>query len=37
MAGKHGRRRWWTEKGNVVPVEDELALEGIVVYVRDLQ
>lgn len=35
--GKHGRRRWWTEKGNTVEVENEKALEEIVVYVRDMQ
>ena len=37
MAGKNGRRRWWTEKGNVVPLEDERGLDEAVVYVRDLQ
>ncbi len=37
QAGKNGRRRWWTEKGNVVPVETERSLEEIVRYVRDLQ
>lgn len=37
MAGRDGRRRWWTEKGNVVPVEGEPALESIVVYVCELQ
>ena len=37
MAGKNGRRRWWTEKGNVVPVETERSLEEVVIYVRDLQ
>ena len=37
MAGKNGRQRWWTEKGNVVPVENERGLEEVVVYVRELQ
>jgi hypothetical protein len=37
MAGENGRKRWWTEKGNVVPIEDERSLEGATVYVRDLQ
>jgi hypothetical protein len=37
MAGKNGRRRWWTEKGNVVPVETERSLEETVIYIRDLQ
>jgi hypothetical protein len=37
MGGKNGRRRWWTEKGNVVPVETERSLEEIGTYVRDLQ
>src|SRR5262249_59133834 len=36
-AGHDGRKRWWTEKGNIIPVEDERALEGLTVYVRDLQ
>src|SRR5687767_595864 len=29
----NGRRRWWTEKGNIVPVEIERALEEVVIYV----
>jgi len=37
MAGGDGRQRWWTEKGNVVPIEDEKSLEGTTVYVRELQ
>ena len=37
MAGKNGRRRWWTEKGNKVPLEDDRARDEIVTYVRDLQ
>jgi len=37
MAGANGRRRWWTEKGNVVAVETERSLEETVAYVRDLQ
>jgi len=36
-AGDDGRKRWWTEKGNIIPVEDEKSLEGLTVYVRDLQ
>jgi hypothetical protein len=37
MAGRNGRRRWWTEKGNKVPVEDDRALEEICHYARDCQ
>ena len=37
MAGKNGRRRWWTEKGNVVAVETERSLGETATYVRDLQ
>jgi hypothetical protein len=37
MAGDDGRKRWWTEKGNIVPVETERALEETNVYVRDMQ
>ena len=37
MAGDNGRKRWWTEKGNIVPIETEKALEGSTVYVRELQ
>jgi len=37
MAGSHGRRKWWTEKGNIVEVDSEKALDEIVIYVRDLQ
>jgi len=37
MAGHSGRKRWWTEKGNVVPIENEKSLEEAIVYVRDLQ
>jgi len=37
MAGHNGRKRWWTEKGNVVPIENEKSLEEAIVYVRDLQ
>jgi hypothetical protein len=36
-AGNNGRKRWWTEKGNIVPVESEQSLEEATVYVRDLQ
>ena len=36
-AGRNGRRRWWTEKGNKVPVEHEAALAEFVQYVSDLQ
>src|SRR5580765_1608931 len=37
MAGdNNGRKRWWTEKGNDVPIETEKALEQATVYVRDL-
>ena len=35
IAGSDGRRRWWTEKGNIVEVEDEKALVEICDYVRD--
>jgi hypothetical protein len=35
--GSNGRKRWWTEKGNIVAVEDGKALERITVYVRELQ
>ncbi|MFL5342373.1 MAG: hypothetical protein ACJ8F7_19670 [Gemmataceae bacterium] len=35
--GSNGRRRWWTEKGNIVAVEDEKTLEAVTVYVRELQ
>ena len=37
MSGKNGRRRWWTEKGNVVPVESERSLAEVGTYVRDMQ
>ena len=35
VTGKNGHRRWWTEKGNVVPVENERSLEEVCQYVRD--
>jgi len=37
MAGDNGRKRWWTEKGNIVPIDNEKSLEETTVYVRDLQ
>jgi REP element-mobilizing transposase RayT len=37
MAGSNGRKRWWTEKGNILAVEDEKSLEGITVYVHQSQ
>jgi hypothetical protein len=37
MAGDNGRKRWWTEKGNIVPVEHEKSLEETTVYVGELQ
>jgi hypothetical protein len=37
MASDNGRKRWWTEKGNIIPIEDEKSLEGTTMYVRDLQ
>jgi hypothetical protein len=37
MADGNGRKRWWTEKGNVVPIEDERALDAAIVYVNELQ
>jgi REP element-mobilizing transposase RayT len=37
MAGDNGRKRWWTEKGNINPIETEKALEETTVYVRDFQ
>jgi REP element-mobilizing transposase RayT len=37
MADKNGRRRWWTEKGNVEAVESERALTEICLYVRERQ
>ena len=36
-AGTDGRKRWWTEKGNIVPIEDDKSLEEITTYVRELQ
>src|SRR5262249_26804305 len=37
IAGSDGRRKWWTEKGNIVEVETENDLDAVVVYVRELQ
>jgi REP element-mobilizing transposase RayT len=37
MSDDNGRKRWWTEKGNIVPVEDERSLDAICVYARELQ
>jgi REP element-mobilizing transposase RayT len=37
MAGKNGRYKWWTEKGNVVEVETEDDIAQLIVYIRDLQ
>jgi hypothetical protein len=37
MAGDNGRKRWWTENGNINPIETEKSLEETTVYVRDLQ
>jgi REP element-mobilizing transposase RayT len=36
-SGKDGRRRWWTEKGNIFELETEKGLEEVIVYARDLQ
>ena len=33
--GKNGRQRWWTEKGNIVPVETQQSLEETTRYVRE--
>jgi hypothetical protein len=35
LGASDGRRRWWTEKGNIVEVDDERALVEICAYVRD--
>jgi len=36
-AEHNGRKRWWTEKGNIVAIENEQSLEQTIEYVMDLQ
>ena len=35
--GKHGARRWWTEKGDVEEVWDDRYLEAVISYVNEQQ
>jgi hypothetical protein len=35
LGASDGRRRWWTEKGDTLEVDDERALVEICAYVRD--
>ena len=36
-SGRHGQRRWFTEKGDIKWVDDEDGLQDVIHYVNDLQ
>jgi REP element-mobilizing transposase RayT len=37
VAHKNGRKRWWTEKGNIEALETDKELEELCIYVREMQ